>query len=59
MERTVRIEFTVEDLNVVLSALGNEPFAKVYAIIGKIQEQAAEQLEADDDSEAFELPDDD
>ncbi len=58
MERAVTLEVTVEDLNVILAALGERPFSQVYALIGKIQEQAAEQLGADD-SEAVDLPADD
>lgn len=58
MEKTIRLELTVDDVNTVLAALGVRPFAQVYALIGRIQQQAAEQLE-DDDGGSIELPVDD
>nr|VFK36495.1 MAG: hypothetical protein BECKSD772F_GA0070984_100230 [Candidatus Kentron sp. SD]VFK39177.1 MAG: hypothetical protein BECKSD772E_GA0070983_100230 [Candidatus Kentron sp. SD]VFK77815.1 MAG: hypothetical protein BECKSD772D_GA0070982_100229 [Candidatus Kentron sp. SD] len=40
----IKLEITTEEANVILEALGNMPFAKVYALVGKIQEQARMQL---------------
>jgi hypothetical protein len=42
----IKLSLTIEEANVVLEALGNLPFARVYALVAKIQEQAARQLEA-------------
>jgi hypothetical protein len=42
----IKLSLTIEDANVVLEALGNLPFARVYTLVAKIQEQAARQLEA-------------
>ena len=43
----INLRLGVEELNVILEGVGNLPFAKVYALVGKIQEQAAQQLRAD------------
>lgn len=40
----IKLQMTVEETNLILEGLGQLPFARVYALIGKIQEQAAEQL---------------
>lgn len=40
----VHLKLTVEEVNLILEALGNLPFVKVYGLIGKIQTQAAQQL---------------
>lgn len=40
----IELTLTVGDVNLILEGLGNLPFAKVYALVGKIQEQAAPQI---------------
>ena len=35
---------TVEETNLILEGLGHMPFAKVFALVAKIQEQAQHQL---------------
>jgi hypothetical protein len=42
----INLRLAVEDVNVILEGVGNLPFAKVYALVGKIQEQAAQQIRA-------------
>jgi hypothetical protein len=42
--KTVELELSVEEVNVILEALGAQPFARVYGLIGRIQEQARQQL---------------
>ena len=42
--KEINLQLTIEEANLVLEALGNLPFARVYALIGKIQEQAGQQL---------------
>ena len=42
----IKLQLTIEEANLVLEALGNLPFARVYGLIGKIQEQAGQQLNA-------------
>jgi hypothetical protein len=41
------LTLTPEEINLLLEALGNMPFVKVYTLIGKIQAQAAAQLQAE------------
>ena len=36
---------TLEDINVILTALGNAPYAQVFELVMKIQEQAKAQLQ--------------
>ena len=43
----ITLKLSIDDVNVVLEGLGNLPFARVYAIVGRVQEQAAHQLRAD------------
>ena len=42
----INLRLAVEDVNVILEGVGNLPFAKVYTLVGKIQEQAAQQMRA-------------
>lgn len=42
----IRLQLTLDDLNLILEAVGQLPFARVYALVGKIQSQAAGQLQA-------------
>ena len=40
----ISLQITVDEANLLLEALGTLPFVKVYALIGKVQEQAGQQL---------------
>jgi len=40
----IELQLTIDDVNLILEALGNLQFAKVYTLIGRIQEQAAQQI---------------
>lgn len=42
--KEINLQLTIDEANLVLEALGNLPFARVYTLIGKIQEQAGQQL---------------
>jgi hypothetical protein len=42
----IQLRLTIDDLNLVLEGIGNLPFARVFALVGKIQAQAGEQLQA-------------
>jgi len=44
----IRLELTIEETNVILEALGALPFARVYALIGRIQKSASEQVARSD-----------
>lgn len=53
----LQLDLAVEDANLILEALGQLPFVRVFALIGKIQDQARRQLEgqpADRPAEAHE-----
>ena len=41
----IHLKLTIDDINLILEAAGALPFAKVYGLIGKIQEQAAQQIQ--------------
>ncbi len=43
----ITLQITIDEANLLLESLGNLPFVKVYALIGKIQEQAGQQLSAE------------
>lgn len=40
----IKLTITIDEANLVLEALGNQPFVKVFELIGKIQKQAGQQL---------------
>jgi hypothetical protein len=40
----VKFELTIDEANVIFKALGRLPFNEVYALIGKLNEQANQQL---------------
>ncbi len=42
----IKISLTINEVNLILEGLGNLPFAKVFTLVGKIQEQAAPQLKS-------------
>jgi hypothetical protein len=40
----MNLELTIEQVNIVMSALGNAPYIQVAPVIAEIQKQAAPQL---------------
>lgn len=42
----IQLRLSIDELNLILEGVGNLPFARVFALVGKIQAQAAEQLQA-------------
>jgi hypothetical protein len=42
----INLSLAIEEVNLILEGLGNLQFAKVYALVGKIQEQAAQQIKS-------------
>ena len=42
----IQLRLSIDELNLILEGVGNLPFARVFALVGKIQTQAAEQLQA-------------
>ncbi len=48
----IELRLPIDDINLILEGLGNLQFAKGYAVIGKIQEQAARQIRSANGSHA-------
>lgn len=46
--KTLTLQLTIDDANLILEALGNQPYVKVFSLITKFQAQASQQLVADD-----------
>ena len=44
--REIDLRISVDEVNLILEALGDLPFVKVYTLIGKIQQQANQQISA-------------
>ncbi len=40
----IKLSLSIEEVNLVLEGLGGLAFARVYGLVGKIQEQAAQQM---------------
>lgn len=40
----IKLNLTVDEANLILDALGQQPFVKVFGLIQKIQQQASQQL---------------
>jgi len=40
----IKLELTLEEINTVLSALGNAPYIQVFNLIAKLKEQASPQI---------------
>ncbi len=41
---TITFELSIDEVNLILAALGDQPFKDVYALVGKLQSQASGQL---------------
>ena len=44
-QQNISLRLTLEEINQVLSALGDQPYVKVFQLIQKIQQQASGQME--------------
>ena len=42
----ITLRLTLDDINLILEGIGSLPFARVFALVSRIQGQAAEQLKA-------------
>lgn len=47
----IKLELSLEEVQLVVNALGNLPFGQVEAIIGNIRNQAVEQMNPPDQTE--------
>ena len=45
--KDVTFTVTIDEANLILEGVGLLPFAKVYLLVGKLQEQAKQQLNGD------------
>ena len=45
--REINLQVTIDEANLILEGLGQMPFARVFALVAKLQEQAAQQLRED------------
>jgi hypothetical protein len=43
-KQDINLQLSADEINLLLEGLGSMPFVKVYALIGKIQQQAAGQF---------------
>ena len=46
----ITLKVTIDEANLILEALGQLPFAKVYTLVANLQDQAARQLNGQDAS---------
>jgi len=51
----VNLQFSVEEVNLILKALGSMPFSQVYDLIGNIHQQANQQLFGMEPKDGIEL----
>lgn len=42
---TIKLDLGIDEVNLILEAVGQLPFARVYKLVGRIQEQVQEQLQ--------------
>lgn len=50
--QNIALNLTVDEINLILKSLGQLPFAEVYAVIHKIQQQASAQMSANQQDES-------
>jgi hypothetical protein len=50
--KDIKLQLTADEINLLLEGLGAMPFVKVYALIGKIQQQVSGQMGKEEESSA-------
>jgi len=58
--KEIELKVTIDEANLILEGLGQMPFARVYGLVAKLQEQAAWQVreeQSEGDVATLELPD--
>ena len=48
-EPTLHLELSVAEVNLILEALGEQPFKSVFGLVSRLQTQAREQLQSQPD----------
>lgn len=43
-DQTIKLELSIEEVNLILAALGDQPFKAVFALVARLQSQARSQL---------------
>jgi len=43
--KEIHLTLTVDEINIIFEALGDQPFSKVFELIGKINDQANTQMD--------------
>lgn len=56
MEQKIKFELTIEEANLVLASLAKMPFEQVFNVIGKLRQQAEEQVN-NNNTRSMPLPD--
>ncbi len=44
---TIKLQLTLEETNLILNALGDQPYKQVFQLIQSLQQQAAQQIESE------------
>ena len=47
----MKLELTIAEINMILQALGNAPYAQVFELVQKIQQQAQAQIAEQENAE--------
>ena len=47
----MKLELTINEINMILQALGSAPYAQVFELVQKIREQAQAQVSAEKETE--------
>lgn len=50
--RELKLTVTIDEANLILEGLGQMPFARVYGLVAKLQEQASGQIGQGEDTPA-------
>jgi hypothetical protein len=43
-DQTIKLELSIQEVNLILEALGDQPFKSVFALVSRLQSQARSQL---------------
>jgi hypothetical protein len=54
--KEINLTVNIDEANLILEALGNLPFVRVFALIGKIQEQSSQQINKENRSTEVKQP---
>jgi hypothetical protein len=46
MQPTIKLELSIDEINLIIKALGGLPFNQVYELIAKLHEQANPQIKS-------------